>query len=109
MDNGVEVAPIIDQKCAEILASEAGAAEHDGVLTSTQLNLIVQAGWFRMFLPQTLGGLNLDLPTALRLDEALAHIDGSLGWTVTLCSGATMFAGFMDQKLARDLLADPKA
>lgn len=91
------------------LSEEAKAAEESGALTKRQLDIICGEGWFRMFLPKQLGGLNLDLPTGLRLEEALARIDGSLGWTVTLCSGATMFAGFMEPAVAEDLLSDKRA
>jgi alkylation response protein AidB-like acyl-CoA dehydrogenase len=100
---------LIRPQWQQILAREAATAEQQRVLTQKQLEMIFEAGWFRMFLPKSLGGLALDLPTALRLEEALARIDGSLGWTVTLCAGATLFAGFMEPSVAEELLADPGA
>lgn len=100
---------IIRPKWQQILAQESAAAEKKGMLTHAQLDVIFEAGWFRMFLPASLGGLALELPAALRLEQALARIDGSLGWTVTLCAGATLFAGFMEPSLALELLADPCA
>ena len=48
----------------------------------------------------------MSLPEALRLEEYLARIDGSLGWTVTLCAGANMFAGFIDPRKAKDIWQD---
>jgi alkylation response protein AidB-like acyl-CoA dehydrogenase len=62
------------------------------------LNIIYKKKWFKLFVPKEQGGLALPLMDALQLEEQLAAIDGSLGWTVTLCSGANFFAGFMDQQ-----------
>jgi indole-3-acetate monooxygenase len=105
----LETQPMIPFQWKEQLAAESGIAEQQGSLTKTQLEIIHQARWFRMFLPASMGGLDLSLPEGLRLEESLAGIDGSLGWTITLCSGATMFAGFMAPKLAVALLRNPKA
>jgi alkylation response protein AidB-like acyl-CoA dehydrogenase len=59
-----------------------------------------------MFVPRGLGGMELTLVEGMRLEEALAWIDGSLGWTVTLCSGATMFVGYLDQGAAAGIFED---
>lgn len=60
-----------------------------------------------MFVPKINGGLQTCLPEALKIEEALAAIDGSLGWTVTLCSGAGLFAGFVTSELRAQLFNDP--
>jgi hypothetical protein len=104
-----DISTLISRESITALQQEVRAAELEGTLTGRQRDIIYQAGWFRMFLPSSLGGLELGLPEGLRLEEALARIDGSLGWTVTLCSGATMFAGFLEAPLAKELLADPHA
>jgi indole-3-acetate monooxygenase len=72
------------------------------------LELAWEQGWFKLFVPEIYGGPGKTLPEILRLEEAIAAVDGSLGWTVTLCSGAGWFAGFLDPSLARTLFADPK-
>jgi alkylation response protein AidB-like acyl-CoA dehydrogenase len=48
-------------------------------------------GIFRMFVPRSHGGLELDLPAAMQVIRALAHIDGSLGWTAMIGSVSPMF------------------
>lgn len=73
-------------------------SEKEGALTPVLLNIIYKRKWFKLFIPKEQGGLALNLMDALQLEEQLAYIDGSLGWTVTLCSGANFFAGFMDQQ-----------
>lgn len=74
-------------------------AERLGTLPDEWLEEIYQEKWFKLFVPKELGGLGYSLPEALQLEERLASLDGSLGWTITLCAGAGWFVGFMDGKL----------
>ncbi|WP_134091730.1 acyl-CoA dehydrogenase [Olivibacter sp. XZL3] len=82
------------------LRNESLHAELKNCLTKEQLGLIYENKLFNLFVPKEYGGLDLSLPEALQVEELLAEIDGSLGWTVTLCSGANMFVGFLDQEIA---------
>jgi alkylation response protein AidB-like acyl-CoA dehydrogenase len=52
-------------------------------------------GLFRIFVPQSHGGFQLDLPTGLEIIRALARIDGSVGWTVMIASGGSIFAPWL--------------
>ena len=72
----------------------AAAAEKLGRLHPDMLELAHEWQWFRALVPKRYGGLALPLPAMVRLEEGLSWADGSLGWTVTLCSGAGWFAGF---------------
>lgn len=72
----------------------AAAAEKMGRLHPDILTLAFEQQWFRSLVPKRYGGLALPLPAMVRLEEGLSWADGSLGWTVTLCSGAGWFAGF---------------
>ena len=83
-------------------------SEKQGQLCQEWLQEIYRAGYFNLFVPRFLGGLGLNLPEALEIEEKLAKIDGSLGWTITLCSGAAWFVGFLDQDLAKEIFSDPK-
>lgn len=93
----------------QTLQQEAPIAESQGSLTRQQLEVLQRMHAFRLFLPKNLNGLALSLPDGLRFEESLAHIDGSLGWTLTLCAGATLFAGYMQPSLVEDLLKNPLA
>ena len=84
----------------------AAAAEQMGQLHPEQLKLIFEQNWFNLFVPRSMGGLEMQLPEAVRLQEALAGSDGSLGWTVTLCSGANWFIGFIDKQTASSFFSD---
>ncbi|MGJ7914202.1 acyl-CoA dehydrogenase [Massilia sp. LXY-6] len=90
------------------IAEHAAQAGLDGWLRPEQQALIHERGWLRMLAPRAVGGEELALPEVVRLEEAIARVDGSMGWTVTLCAGAGWFAGFLAPRLAREILAAPK-
>ncbi len=57
------------------------------------LDWVTQNNWWNIWVPAKYSGLELPLSDGLRILKSLAKIDGSLGWTVTLCSGANFFIG----------------
>lgn len=81
----------------------ARKAEHLGILPEEWLKEIYTKKWFKLFVPKELGGLALTFPQALEVEEKLAKLDGSLGWTITLCAGAGWFVGFMEQELRKEI------
>jgi alkylation response protein AidB-like acyl-CoA dehydrogenase len=93
---------------AAVIAGHAFEADQEGWLHPAQQALMHERGWLRMLAPRSTGGLELPLPEVVRLEEAIARVDGSMGWTVTLCAGAGWFAGFLAPQLAREILATPK-
>ncbi|WP_425639138.1 acyl-CoA dehydrogenase family protein [Algoriphagus yeomjeoni] len=86
----------------------AQKAEKLGQLPEEWLTEIYAEKWFKLFVPKDLGGLGCTLPEALKIEEKLAKLDGSLGWTVTLCAGAAWFVGFMDESVRKDIFPDEK-
>lgn len=99
---------ILSTRIKETIDTYAPLSEERGALHEELLKLAYENNWFKLFVPAVYGGPGLLLPEILRLEEALAAADGSLGWTVTLCSGAGWFAGFLDPGLATELFADPE-
>ncbi len=98
----------ITNKVVELLRTQSAKAEAEGKLTAEQLDVIYRNKWFKLFVPKYLGGLELTVPEGVRLEEELAWIDGSLGWTITLCSGANLFVGYIDQSRVSSIFSDPK-
>ncbi|TKK71045.1 acyl-CoA dehydrogenase [Ilyomonas limi] len=98
----------MNQDTINELRREAAIAECMGTLITEQLDVIYKEKWFKLFVPEAYGGLALSLPEGLKIEETLATIDGSLGWIVTLCSGATMFVGYLQPNVAREIFADEK-
>lgn len=93
-------------EATNLIKQQAPASERMGELHPEQLRIIYERNWFNLFVPRSLGGMEMPLPDALRLLELLARADASFGWTVTLCSGANWFAGFLEDNLANALFED---
>ena len=75
------------------IRGSAKEAEEMGMLHPQQLELIYQHKWFKALLPVEYGGLDLSLPSLVRLQEALSWADGSFGWVFTYAAAQ---AGFRD-------------
>ncbi|MCZ4242479.1 acyl-CoA dehydrogenase family protein [Pedobacter punctiformis] len=99
---------ILTTNWQEKIMEYAADSEEMGALHPEILELAYQEDWFKLFVPEVYGGPGKKLPEILRLEESLAEADGSLGWTITLCSGAGWFAGFLDPDLAKEVFADRK-
>lgn len=99
---------LIAPEAVEMIRDTAAAAETAGQLHPAQLELAYRNKWFNLFVPKDRGGLELSFPDALQLEEAFAWADGSFGWTITLCSGANYFIGFLEPETADQLFNDPK-
>ena len=90
----------------EKIRDTAGESEQLKQLHPAQLEIIYGQKWIQLFVPKIHHGPEFSLPDALRLEEALAWADGSLGWTVTLCAGAGWFIGFLDPDLIPSVFND---
>lgn len=86
---------MLDTTTQNTIADNAAEAIKMKTLSKALLQLVYDNNWFNIWVPKIYGGLELSLADGCRLLEELAYEDGGLGWTVTLCSGANMFAGFI--------------
>ena len=91
-----------------LIREHAREAERLGELHPAILALIYEQQWFRALVPHRYGGLDWPLPTVVRLEEELARADGSVAWTVTLCSGAGWFAHFFPASGLDRIFAHPR-
>jgi alkylation response protein AidB-like acyl-CoA dehydrogenase len=108
MHTTVHPSSYIDPVTVAQLRSYSSKAEQLKTLHTEQLAVIYDHNWFNLFVPKKYNGLELNLPDALKLEEAIAWIDGALGWTVTLCSGAAWFVGFLETGVAANIFNDEK-
>jgi len=98
----------IDSASVAIIRQYTAKAEQMRSLHPGQLALIYKNHWFNLYVPNEYGGLGVSLPEGLKTEESLAWIDGSVGWTVTLCSGANWFVGFLSPLTAATLFRSEK-
>ena len=100
--------PILSIGDIDVLRSQVQLSEEAGALTAAQLEIIYKEKWFNMYLPPKYGGLGLGLPEAVKLIEKLAWVNGSIGWAVTLGSGANMFMGYLSEAAIAEFFNNPK-
>ena len=96
----------LTQTWQEAILKLAPQSEELGELHPDILEIAYEQEWFKLYVPVAYGGPGKKLPEILRIEEDLAYVDGSTAWTVTLCSGAGWFAGFLDEELAKEVFAD---
>lgn len=63
-------------------------------------------GFTRLWLPRTLGGLELPPVEYFRVIEAISRHDGSVGWCAAIASTGVRAAGLIQPQSAADLLGD---
>lgn len=67
------------------------------------LEWIAHNNLWNLWVPKAFNGLELPLTKGLQKLQKLAKIDGSLGWTVTLCSGANYFIGNLQPEASSEI------
>ncbi len=65
-----------------------------------------QAGFFRMTMPLSWGGLEVDPITQLQVIEILSEYNASVGWCVMIGSDTGYFSSFIDQAVAAKMFTD---
>jgi alkylation response protein AidB-like acyl-CoA dehydrogenase len=77
---------------ASEISSRAAEIEAGRRIPPDLVETLRSIGVFRMLVPRSHGGLELDLPAALEVIGTLARIEGSVGWTVAIGCGGSLFA-----------------
>ena len=66
---------------------------------------MLDAGMFRLMLPRSLGGVELELPTYVTVVEELARADASVAWCVGQANGLCNYIAYADPAAARSVFA----
>ncbi len=66
-----------------------------------------RAGVFRLFLPASMGGPQLDPITAYHVIEELSRAEGSVGWCALLSNGGALFTGNLTPETGRAMFGSP--
>ena len=93
--------PVLDAAAPRIDAAKG--------LPADVLDALFDAKMFRMLLPRSLGGAELDLPTFFEVMLAIAEGDASAAWSVAQSNGCAMSSAYMTAAAASELFADPRA
>ncbi len=68
---------------------------------------LARAGFFRLWLPKSLGGPELSPHEFMEIVEAASALDGSVGWIVGNGGGMSRIGGYLPASVARDWFSDP--
>ena len=77
---------------APSIQSRSGEMEISGRIPTDLIESLKAIGVFRMFVPQSDDGLELEFIDGIEVIQALARIDGSVAWIATISSGVSMVA-----------------
>jgi len=92
-----------------IVEAQAEAAERAGRMTPALVAAFVERGLFKLWVPRTFGGAELDLVPSLEVFEAVSRMDGASGWAVTIGTGGGLFSAVMDPSAAHEVFDPPEA
>lgn len=94
-DNVVSILPLIRSRSAEI--------EEQRAVPADIIQLLKDAGAFRMLMPRMWGGP--ELPTLEQLDiiEQVSSADASVGWCLMIGCDSGFYSGFIEDRTARAL------
>lgn len=91
------------RKLAPLLAAAAPRIDAARELPSDVLDAMHSAGMFRLLVPRSIGGAELDPATYIQCVEAIACGDASVAWCMNQGSGCSMSAGYLEPAIAREV------
>jgi len=98
------------QGLAALIEASADQAERERRLPEPLVAALADLGLFRLLLPRSLDGAEVDPVTFVRVIEDVARTDASTAWCLCQVSGCSMVAAYLDPGVARQIFgSDPRA
>jgi len=85
------------------ILAEREHIEQNRELPAALVESMREAGLFSLWLPKGLGGPELAPVDFVRIIEAIARADGSVGWCAAVGACYSCFAGYLDESVAREI------
>lgn len=85
-----ELGPVISQHIDE--------EENNGRLSPTVVKALREAGFYKLYLPQSLGGLECDPLTTARVVEEVARHNTAAGWSLMVANTIVFMGGHIPEK-----------
>lgn len=89
---------------APAIAAAADETERERRVALSLMNTLHDAGMFRLLLPRSLDGAEVDPVTYVRVIEEVAKADASTAWCLNQNSVCSMMAGYLEPAAAREIL-----
>ncbi|HET6690007.1 MAG TPA: acyl-CoA dehydrogenase family protein [Miltoncostaeaceae bacterium] len=94
------------EEIGPLLRRHAAEAEQRRRLSAATVDALRDAGLFRMFLPASLGGREMDPPAVARVVEAVARHDAAAGWALQAGNVGDWFAARLPDAGVEEVLGD---
>jgi alkylation response protein AidB-like acyl-CoA dehydrogenase len=89
----------------ELIESEADRIEQENTLTPKVVDALVDAGLFRLLVPETYAGLEADADTIIDVCEELSFADGSVGWAFAQNTTVMAYSAYLAPEYGAPLAA----
>jgi len=90
------------------LEAAAPRIEAERRIVEPVFSALVEGGFYRMLMPRSVGGSELDPMSFMRVIEGVAKLDASTAWCLCQQSGCSMAAAYLDPSAARDIFGNPR-
>jgi alkylation response protein AidB-like acyl-CoA dehydrogenase len=94
---------------APLIAREADEIERTRRLTEPVLTALIKNGFYRVLLPQSVGGAEAPPEIFMQMLEEVAKADASTAWCLGQCCVCAMTAAYLDPDPAREIFGPPAA
>src|SRR4051794_39332158 len=106
-DRGAEYLAAI-HRLAPLIAQHRASFDETRRLPDVLFNALADAGLFRLWLPEALGGPELSPGEFMTVVEAASALDGSVGWLVGNGAGMSRLGGYLPEPGARGFFFHPR-
>ena len=97
------------RELAPRVAEAADRIDSDRALPPELANEIADRGLFRLLVPRSLGGGEIDYLEHLSIVQTFAEADGSAGWCINQNNVFATVSAFMPEQTAREIWSDQRA
>src|SRR3712207_1574579 len=99
----------VDQ-VAPCIRAHANQMEQERRIVGPVVDALHDRGLFRMLLPRSLGGWEVDPVTFVSAIEGIARHDASTAWCLCQGSGCSMISAYLDHSVGHEMFgSDPRA
>jgi len=92
-----------------MIRAAADTIERTRRIPEPLLSALHDARLFRMLLPRSCGGDEVDPVSYVRAIEAASSHDGSVGWCLSIANSTSLIAPYLDIEVARQIFGPPRA
>lgn len=91
-----------------VLSQSIVDEENNGRLSATVVNALKDAGFYKLFLPKSLGGLETDPLTTAKIVEEAARHNTAAGWSLMVANTILFMGGYIPEKGIEEIFIKEK-